>query len=69
VQTDFFMKKIIDFVKESKTEMTEHVTWSKYDELQSNSILVLVGTLLFALLIGFMDFIFENGLTALYDSF
>ena len=63
------MKKIIEFIKASKTEMTDHVTWSKYDELQSNSILVLVGTLLFALLIGLMDFVFENGLTALYKSF
>jgi preprotein translocase subunit SecE len=63
------MKKIIDFLKESKTEMLEHVTWTKYSELQSHSILVLIASLIFALLIGLIDFVFEKGLDAFYQSF
>jgi len=63
------MKKVIDFVKESGTEMMENVTWSKLPELQSSSVLVLVGTLIFALLIGLFDLVFDNGLTAIYESF
>ncbi len=63
------MKKIIDFIKESRTEMVENVTWSKYAELQQSSILVLLGTLVFALLIGAMDFVFDEALQAFYKSF
>ncbi len=62
-------KKLVAFLKESKTEMTEHVTWSTYAELQESSILVLVASLIFALLIGLMDFVFKTGLDAYYDSF
>lgn len=63
------MKKIIDFIKESRIEMLENVTWSKYADLQQNSILVLIGTLIFALVIGAMDFVFDKGLLAFYKSF
>lgn len=63
------MKKIIDFIKESRAEMVENVTWSKYAELQQSSILVLLGTLVFALLIGAMDFVFDEALQAFYKSF
>ncbi|WP_448520627.1 preprotein translocase subunit SecE [Rhodoflexus sp.] len=63
------MKKVIDFLRESKTEMTEHVTWTKYNELQSNSILVLIASLIFALVIGLVDFLFDKGLDWFYKSF
>ncbi len=63
------MKKIIDFIKESRTEMLENVTWSKYAELQQSSILVLIGTLIFALMIGAIDYVFDEGLQAFYKSF
>jgi preprotein translocase subunit SecE len=63
------MKKVIDFIKESRTEMLENVTWSKTSELQEHTLLVLVGTLVFALAIGAIDFVFDKGLSAFYDSF
>ncbi|MCS7019985.1 MAG: preprotein translocase subunit SecE [Cytophagales bacterium] len=63
------MKKVIEFLRESKTEMTEHVTWTKYSELQNNSILVLIASLIFALVIGLVDFLFDQGLDWFYKSF
>ncbi len=63
------MNKIIQFVKECKDEMVEHVTWTKYKELQSHTILVLVASLIFAVIIALIDFSFDKGLKALYDSF
>ncbi len=63
------MNKVFQFVKESKDEMVEHVTWTKYKELQSHTVLVLVASLIFALVIGLIDFIFDKGLNALYNSF
>lgn len=62
-------KKFIAFFSESKTEMLENVTWTKFSDLQNNSILVLVGTLIFALFIGLIDIVFDKGLGEFYKSF
>jgi preprotein translocase subunit SecE len=63
------MKKVIDFIKESIEEMRSKVSWPKYSELQSSSVLVLVASLIFALLIGVIDFVFKNGVEAIYNNF
>ena len=62
------MKKVIDFIKESIEEMKSKVSWPKYSELQSSSLLVLVASLIFALLIGLIDFLFKNGVGAIYNN-
>ncbi|RZM11972.1 MAG: preprotein translocase subunit SecE [Pedobacter sp.] len=49
--------------------MTEHVTWPPFNELQANTTLVLVGSLIFAFVVGIMDFVFENALRLFYQSF
>ncbi|MDW7690342.1 preprotein translocase subunit SecE [Flammeovirgaceae bacterium SG7u.111] len=61
--------KIKNFIKESYNEMIHHVTWSKYDELQSSSVLVLIASFIFALLIGLIDTVFKYGLDLFYGSF
>ncbi len=63
------MNKILDFFRASYDEMTNHVTWSKYSELNNHTILVLVASLLFAIVIGLTDKAFETGLKAFYESF
>ena len=63
------MNKLIDFIKASYDEMKNKVTWSKYSELQRSSVLVLVASLIFALLIGVMDLAFENAMTWFYNAF
>ena len=63
------MNKLVDFVKASYDEMTHKVTWSKYASLQRSSVLVLVASLIFALLIGVMDLGFENAMTWFYNAF
>jgi preprotein translocase subunit SecE len=45
------------------------VTWSKYSELQSSAVLVLVASTIFALLIGAIDWVFKTGLQAFYTGF
>ena len=59
---------IIDFIKDSYEEMIHKVTWPKYSDLQSSSILVLIGALVFALVIGSMDFVFNNMMDWFYQS-
>lgn len=63
------MKNIIQFLQDSKTEMTDHVTWTPFSELQSTSVLVLVASLIFALVIWGIDKVFETGLSNLYSIF
>lgn len=63
------MNKVIEFVKDSFNELRYKVSWPKYNELQNNSILVLVASLIFALVIGLMDLIFDNAMNTYYDLF
>jgi preprotein translocase subunit SecE len=63
------MNKIVQFLKDSRTEMLEHVTWTKYSELQNLSFLVLIASLIFALVIGLVDLAFDKGLQVIYSGF
>jgi preprotein translocase subunit SecE len=63
------MSKSTSLIKESWTEVTENVTWPKFSDLQSSSVLVLVASLIFALLVGAVDLVFKTGLDLFYTSF
>lgn len=62
------MQKLRTYVIESVDEMKNKVTWPSYKSLQNSSILVLVASLIFALLIGLMDMAFKNSLEWFYQS-
>jgi preprotein translocase subunit SecE len=49
---------IIKYIEESYDELVHKVTWPTWSELQSTSIIVLVASVLFALFIFVMDFVF-----------
>lgn len=61
------MNKFITFVRESIDEMRTKVTWPKYRDLQQSSILVLVASLIFALIIGAIDYGFQYLMEQFYD--
>jgi preprotein translocase subunit SecE len=63
------MNKIITFIKGSIDEIKNNVSWPPYIELQNSSVLVLVASLVFALLIFGIDYLFEGGMGAIYQSF
>ena len=63
------MTKLKAFIMESYDEMRLKVSWPKYAALQSSSVLVLVASLIFALLIGIIDLAFENGMKWFYTAF
>ena len=63
------MDKTIAFLRASWDEFQHNVTWPKFNDLQASSTLVLVASILFALVVGLIDFVFENGLNAFYQSF
>ncbi len=63
------MQKLTLFIKESWSEMRYKVTWPTYSKLQNSSILVLVASLIFAILIGIIDLAFENAMEWFYNAF
>ncbi len=64
----FEMGNLTTFLKNSWEEVTQHVTWPSYSSLQSSASLVLVASLIFAVIVGLVDFLIENGLRIFYDS-
>jgi preprotein translocase subunit SecE len=63
------MSKFTNYIMESWDEVKNKVTWSKYSELQSSAILVLVASTIFALIIGAIDWVFNEALTWFYKEF
>jgi preprotein translocase subunit SecE len=62
-------KNISLFVNESIDEVKNKVSWTPMSELQSNTVIVLIASIVFAIFIGLIDFVFENGMTWFYRSF
>ncbi len=60
------MRKLINYFKESYTEMTKKVSWPTWSKLQSSAIVVMVASVIFAVIIFVMDFAFQNLMTAIY---
>ena len=63
------MSKVITFIKESYQELVNKVSWPKYADLQNSAILVLVASLIFALMIGAIDYAVENIMEFVYEEF
>ena len=63
------MEKVKTYIGESWDELVNKVTWSKFSELQSSAVLVLVASTIFALVIGAIDWVFKTGLTWFYSEF
>jgi preprotein translocase subunit SecE len=60
------MKKIINYFKESYTELVHKTSWPTRKELTSSSVIVLVASLIIAAVAWVMDFGFENIMTLIY---
>jgi preprotein translocase subunit SecE len=62
------VNSISSFFSKSIEEMRTAVTWPTYSELQANSLLVLISSLLFALVIWGIDIVFEQLMRIVYSS-
>ena len=63
------MEKLKNYILDSIDEIRNKVSWSKFNELQSSAILVLVASVIFALVIGLVDVGFNNALRWFYREF
>lgn len=60
------MRKFINYLKESYVELTRKVAWPAWNKLQSSALLVMVVTLLLAVVLFAIDFVFEHLMTVIY---
>ncbi|KAA3436213.1 preprotein translocase subunit SecE [Rufibacter hautae] len=63
------MAKLTRFFNDAVEEMQHKVTWPTYSELQKSSMLVLVGSIVFAIIVGAMDFVYDSTLNWFYNQF
>ena len=59
---------MLNYFKESYNELVNKVTWPTFAQLQSSTIVVMVASLLFAIIVLAMDLCFENGMAAIYHT-
>ena len=58
--------RIVNYIKESYKELVEKVSWPSFPELQSSTIVVMIASLLFAIVVLAMDMSFENIMKFIY---
>ena len=54
------------YLKDSYTELVEKVSWPSFSSLQSSTIVVMVASLIFALIVLAMDISFEGVMNGIY---
>ena len=58
--------KLINYFKESYTELVEKTSWPTRKELTNSAVVVLIASLLIALVVWVMDLGFENIMSLIY---
>ena len=56
------------YIKESYNELVHKVSWPSFSQLQSSTIVVMIASLLFAIVVLAMDLSFENLMSAIYKT-
>ena len=59
------MKKIVNYFKETYDELVNKVTWPSAKDLQSSVVVVSIASLIIALVVCLMDWIFNLGMTSM----
>lgn len=57
---------MFNYVKESYNELVNKVTWPTFPQLQSSTIVVMVASIIFAVIVLAMDLTFENLMDLIY---
>ena len=57
---------MFNYVKESYNELVNKVTWPTFPPLQSSTLVVLVASVIFAIVVLAMDLSFENLMALIY---
>jgi preprotein translocase subunit SecE len=58
--------KIINYIKESYTELVQKVSWPTRQELTNSAVVVLIASIILALIVWLMDISFEGIMKFIY---
>jgi preprotein translocase subunit SecE len=61
------MSKIGTYISETRNELVNKVSWPTWAELQSSALVVMVSSVIIALVVFGMDFLFEMLMKQAYD--
>ena len=59
---------MFNYVKESYHELVNMVTWPTFPQLQSSTVVVMVASVIFAIVVLAMDLTFENLMGVIYKT-
>jgi preprotein translocase subunit SecE len=62
------IKKIFKYCKESYDELVHKTTWPSRSELTNSAVVVLSASLLIALVVFALDFVFQNAMELIYPN-
>jgi preprotein translocase subunit SecE len=63
------MNKFTNYLKESYEELTEQVSWPKWDHLQQSTMIVIGATLFITAIVAVMDLIANGSMKFIYSLF
>jgi preprotein translocase subunit SecE len=58
--------KIINYIKESYSELVQKVSWPTRQELTNSAVVVLIASIIIAMIVWLMDTSFEYLMTSIY---
>ncbi|MCZ4693965.1 preprotein translocase subunit SecE [Ancylomarina euxinus] len=61
--------KLVNYIKDVYTELTQKVSWPTWSELQSSAIVVMIASAIIATAIFVMDLGFKNLMDTVYSMF
>ena len=59
---------MFNYVKESYNELVNKMTWPTFPQLQNSTIVVMVASVIFAIVVLAMDLTFENLMAVIYKT-
>ena len=63
------MEKLINYFKSTTEELMTKVSWPSWEELQSSTLIVMVASIIFAIIIYLIDLVSSFGLGVFYKLF
>ena len=62
------MKKIVKYVKDSYNELVHKVSWPTRKEVSNSAVIVLFASIVIAIVVFAVDFVFEHVIRFVYDN-
>jgi preprotein translocase subunit SecE len=63
-----FLGKIKKYIKESFNELVYKVSWPSKTELSNSAVVVLFASIIIAIVVFIIDFVFKNAMSFIYDT-